>query len=71
MSKYYTRACNFYFGTLSKEKVKKKLSIPIHGNNLISFDTIEIISRKNSKRINIKEIGLLKGFIKKKILFLI
>ena len=69
MSKYYTRACNFYFGTLSKEKVKKKLSIPIHSNNLISFDTIEIISRKSSKRINIKEIGLLKGFIKKKILF--
>ena len=65
MSKYYTRACNFYFEHYQK-KVKKKLSIPIHGNNLISFDSIEIISRKNSKRINIKEIGPLKGLIKKK-----
>ena len=46
MSRYYTRACNFYFGTVSKEKVKKKLSIPIHGNNLISFDTIEIFQEK-------------------------
>ena len=68
MSKYYTRAFNFYFGPSSLEKVKKKTSIQINGNNLISFDTIEVLSRKNSKRINIKEIGLLKGFIKKKIL---
>ena len=50
MSKYYTRACNFYLEHYQKKKLKK-LSIPIHGNNLISFDTIEIISRKNSKEL--------------------
>ena len=54
MIKYYTRACNFYYGSISKEKIRKKLSIPLHGNELISFDTIEIISRKNIKRINVK-----------------
>ena len=42
MIKYYTRACNFYYGSFSKEKIKKKQSLPLNGNNLISFDTIEI-----------------------------
>jgi len=51
MKKYYTRACNFYYGSISKEKIKKKLSLPLNGNNLISFDTIEIITRKNKKKI--------------------
>ena len=59
MIKYYTRACNFYYGSISKEKIKKKLSIPLHGNELISFDTIEIISRKNIKRINVKKLNKL------------
>ena len=68
MTKYYTRACNFYFGSISREKVNKKLSIPLHGNNLISFDTIELITRKNIRRINIKKISKLKAIIKKKIL---
>ena len=45
MVKYYTRACNFYYGEISKEKVKKK-SLPLNGNKLISFDSIEIITRK-------------------------
>ena len=48
MIKYYTRACNFYFGSISKEKIKKKKSIPLNGNNLISFDTIEIIIKKKN-----------------------
>ena len=68
MIKYYTRACNFYFGSISIEKVKKKLSIPLHGNKLISFDKIEIISRKNIKLININEINSLEKTLKKKIL---
>ena len=66
MVKYYTRACNFYYGPISVEKVKKKQSIPLHGNKLISFDTIEILTRKNIKRINIKEINKIKSDIKKK-----
>ena len=68
MSRYYTRACNFYFGTVSKEKVKKRLSIPIHGNNLLSFDTIEVFSRKSSKKVSIKKIKKLNNKLKKKIL---
>ena len=69
MIKYYTRACNFYFGSISRDKVKKKLSIALHGNNLISFDNIEIISRKNKKILHIKEIKNIKDILKKKILF--
>ena len=56
MKKYYTRACNFYYGSISKEKIKKKLSLPLNGNDLISFDNIEIITKKNKKKIHIKEI---------------
>ena len=68
MVKYYTRACNFYYGSISVEKVKKKQSIPLHGNRLISFDTIEILTRKNTRRIGIKEISKIKSDIKNKIL---
>ena len=67
MIKYYTKACNFYFGPISQEKVKKKQSIPLHGNRLISFDTIEILTRKKIKRINIKKINKLNKNLKKKV----
>ena len=67
MIKYYTRACNFYYGSLSKEKIKKKQSLPLNGNHLISFDTIEIINRKFKKKIHIKEIKNQNNKIKKKI----
>ena len=67
MKKYYTRACNFYFGKTSKEKIKKKLSLPVGGNNFISFDSIEIISRTSKKKINIKNIKHLPLRIKKKV----
>ena len=67
MIKYYTRACNFYYGSESKEKIKKKLSIPLNQNNLISFDTIEIITRKHKKKIHIKEINNQNTELKKKI----
>ena len=67
MIKYYTRACNFYYGPISVEKVKKRLSLPLHGNKSISFDTVEVISRKDIKKINIKKINKLKKQIRKKI----
>ena len=50
MEKYYTRACNFYYGSVSKEKIKKKLTLPLNGNNLISFDHIELIKRNSKKK---------------------
>ena len=66
MIKYYTRACNFYFGSKSVEKIKKKLSLPLNGNRYLSFDSIEIINRKKIKTIHIKDIKKQKEFIKKK-----
>ena len=68
MKKYYTRACNFYYNSTSIEKVKKKISLPVSGNKSLSFDTIEIITRSNKKKINIKNIKNLPSNIKKKVL---
>ena len=68
MQKYYTRACNFYYNRTSREKVKKKFSLPVSGNKSLSFDTIEIITRTNKKKIKIKSIKNLPSEIKKKIL---
>ena len=67
MIKYYTRACNFYYGVESKEKIKKKLSLPLNGNKLISFDNIEIINKKYKKKIHISEVNKQSNKIKKKI----
>ena len=67
MTRYYTRACNFYYGLKSKTLVKKKKTLPLNGNSEISFDKIEIISRKSSKTINLNEIHKLPISLKKKI----
>ena len=67
MTRYYTRACNFYYGLKSKNLVKKKKTLPLNGNSEISFDKIEIISRKSSKTINFNEIHKLPISLKKKI----
>ena len=67
MKKYYTRACNFFYGSNSSEKVKKKISLPLNGNNLVSFDSIEILSKGQSKILNIKKIKFLNKVLKKKI----
>jgi len=50
MSRYYTRACNFYYGLKSKTLVKKKKTLLLNGNSEISFDKIEIISNKKVKK---------------------
>ena len=68
MQKYYTRACNFYYNKTSREKVKNKTSLPVGGNKSISFDTIEIITRTNKKKINIRSIKSLPSKVKKKVL---
>ena len=67
MEKYYTRVCNFYYGSYSKKLVRKKNSLPLNGNSNISFDHIEILSRKNKKLINIKELKQLSLSLQKKI----
>ena len=71
MTKYYTRACNFYYGINAKLLIKKRLALPLCGNKNIAFDKIEVITRKNnkvlSKIINIKKIEALSVSSKKKI----
>ena len=67
MKKYYTRACNFYYGYNSKKLVKKNKSIPLNGNLSISFDHIEIITRSSKKLIHIKNINKLNKKLKSKI----
>ena len=57
MPRYYTRACNFYYGRKSKILVKKKNSLPLNGNSEISFDQIELISRKSKKKFLTKELS--------------
>ena len=68
MSRYYTRVCNFYYGSKSKKLVESKKSLPIGGNKQISFDRIEIITRKFKKVISIKKIKDLPKSLKKKII---
>ncbi len=67
MSRYYTRACNFYYGVKSKLLVKKNKALPLHGNSEISFDKIEIITRKSKKLISFHDINKLSFGIKKKL----
>ena len=67
MQRYYTRACNFYFGNQSKILVNKKKTIPLHQIKEISFDHIEIITRKSKKKISINQIKYLPNDLKKKV----
>ncbi|MBD1156548.1 dihydropteroate synthase [Pelagibacterales bacterium SAG-MED20] len=67
MLRYYTRVCNFYYGTESALLVKKKKTLPLNGNKEISFDQIEIISRFSKKTINLKELKNLSISLKRKI----
>ncbi len=67
MRRYYTRACNFYYGKKSKFLVDKKKTFPLNGNKEISFDHIEIISRHSKKEIEISKLKRLPKLLKKQI----
>ena len=67
MSRYYTRVCNFYYGKHSKNLIIKKKTIPLHDIKEISFDQIEIISRKGKRKIPINRIKYLSKSLKSKI----
>ena len=62
--KYYTRACNFYYGKQAKVLIKKKTALPLCGNKKIAFNRVEVYARKNnkitSKFLDIKNINKLK-----------
>jgi dihydropteroate synthase len=68
MKKYYTRVCNFYYGNISKTLVQKKKSLPLNGNSEISFDQVELISRKSKKKILINKLSTLPKFLKEQII---
>ena len=68
MNRYYTRACNFYYGSKSKLLVKKKKTFPLNGNNDISFDQIEVISRQSKKIFFINRLNKLPKTLKKQII---
>jgi dihydropteroate synthase len=59
--------CNFYYGKESKNLVKKKKSIPLHQIKEISFDQIEVITRKSNKKFSIHQIKNLSQKVKKQI----
>ena len=67
MRRYYTRVCNFYYGKESKLLVSKKKSIPLNENKEISFDHLEIISRRSKKKISIKKVNSLPKLLRKQI----
>ena len=64
MIKYYTRACNFYYGKQAKVLIEKKTALPLCGNKKIAFNKVEVYARKNnkitSKFLDIKNIKKLK-----------
>ena len=71
MIKYYTRACNFYYGNQAKYLIKNKKALPLCGKNNIAFDNIEIYERKKnkvkSKIINYKNLNKLNKTQRQKI----
>ena len=67
MKKYYTRVCNFHYGKSSIKLVNSKKSLPLNGNKEISFNKVEIISRKIKKLIEIKDIKKLPISLRNKI----
>ena len=69
MSRFYTRACNFYYGKESQSLLIKKKTLPLNGLQNISFDHLEIITRTSKKKISIKEIKKLSKSLQKKIIF--
>ena len=62
MTKYYTRACNFYYGFNAKQLIKKKIALSLCGNQNIAFDKIEVITRKKDKVLS-KIIDLKKSIL--------
>jgi len=58
MKKYYTRACNFYYGKDAKSLIKKKLAKPLCGKKDIAFDKVEIFVRNKQNKVFTKTIHI-------------
>ena len=69
MPRYYTRVCNFYHGKQSIKLVNRRKTLPLNQKKEISFDQIEILTRKSKKRIYINQIKKLSKSLRKKVNF--
>ncbi len=49
MREYYTRACNFYQGSIAKNLILHKKALPLNSRKDIAFDQIEIFQRKKNQ----------------------
>ena len=67
MRKYYTKACNFSYNSSPKNKISTKYSLPLNGSAEIYFDSVEIITRNNIKKIKLKDLNKLNINLKNKI----
>ena len=56
MRKYYTRPCNFHYGSYAKSLITKKKGFPLAGNPNIAFDKFEIFVSKELLVINLNQI---------------
>ena len=65
MEKYYTRACNFFY-TSKSGKIRKN-HLPLNGNSGIKFRSVELLTRKSEKIINLDEIKKLPFRLQNKI----
>ncbi len=67
MRKYYTRPCNFYYGTQATNLINKRKAFPLAGNRKIAFDQLEIFQRKKNGKIesNIYKTNQIKSLKKK------
>ena len=54
MREYYTRACNFYQGSIAKNLILHKKALPLNSRKDIAFDQIEIFQRKKNKIVESK-----------------
>ena len=50
MRKYYTRPCNFYYGSNARKLIKNKKAHCLAGNSDIAFDQLEIFQRKKKEK---------------------
>jgi len=54
MRKYYTRACNFYYGKIARDLILNDKALPLNSRQNIAFDQIEIFQRKQNKIVESK-----------------
>jgi len=72
MREFYTRACNFYYGTIANKLILDKKALPLNSRKDIAFDQIEIFQRKESQIVESKFCSITEiKKLDKKILFVI